>query len=220
MDAKAIRLALENDGFFVVKATVPHSMCLAVLEAIRYDQGISVDNSDTWNRVSSQVDQVPLWGHQSQWDIRQLPELHSVFSAVWGTPRLWADRNSCRFTPPWREGRAGPLPIHWDVDPRDQDQIWYQGILALTPAPKGAGGFRCVPGLMYNRDRWPQTWTATDYGTEYWPDPVPEGEIVEVPVEVGDLIVFSSRLPHGTVRNTSDEPRAVFYVQLFPEGTR
>ena len=48
---------------------------------------------------------------------------------------------------------------------------------------------------------------------------MPEDEIVEVPVEVGDLIVFSSRLPHGTVKNMTDQPRAVFYVQLFPEGT-
>lgn len=38
-------------------------------------------------------------------------------------------------------------------------------------------------------------------------------------VDVGDLILFSSRLPHGTVKNSSDQPRAVFYVQLFPEGT-
>lgn len=219
MDAKAIRVALENDGYFVVRAAVPVDMCLAVLDAIRDDQGVSVDDPDSWDRVSSHIDQVPVWGHQSQWDIRELPQLHSLFSKVWGTHRLWADRNSCRFTPPWREGRAKPLPIHWDVDPRDPSQLWYQGVLALTPAPPGGGGFRCVPTLMYNRDRWPRTWTTTDYGTEYWPDSVSDEEIVEVPAEVGDLIVFSSRLPHGTVKNLTEQPRAAFYVQLFPEGS-
>lgn len=219
MDARAIRLALENDGYLVVKAAVPEGMCLAVLDAIRDELGISVERPDSWDRVSSRLDQIPLWGHQSQWNIRELPQLHDLFSAVWGTDRLWADRNSCRFTPPWKEGRAGPLGIHWDVDPRDRQQIWYQGVLALTTAPKGAGGFCCVPALMYNRDRWPQTWPTTEHGTEYRPGAVPEDEIVEVPVEVGDLIVFSSRLPHGTVRNLSDRPRSAFYVQLFPEGT-
>lgn len=87
MDAKAIRLALENDGYFVAKAVVSPDMCLAVLEAIRDDVGISVHDPGSWARVSSEVDQVPLWGHQSQWDIRQLPQVHSLFSAVWGTPR-------------------------------------------------------------------------------------------------------------------------------------
>lgn len=219
MDAKAIRLALENDGFFIVKAAVSVPMCEAVLDAIRDDLGISVEDPDTWAGVSAQLDQVPIWGHQSQWDIRQLASLHSLFSEVWGTHRLWADRNSCRFTPPRRPGGANPLPIHWDVDPRDRQQLWYQGALALTDTPLGGGGFRCVPALMYNRDRWPQTWTATDYGTEYCPVEVPHDEIVEVPVDVGDLIIWSSRLPHGTVKNSTVRPRVVFYVQMFPEGT-
>lgn len=71
---------------------------------------------------------------------------------------------------------------------------------------------------MFNRDRWPQTWTVTDHGTEYWPERVHDEEVVEVSLDVGDLIVFSSRLPHGTVKNLTGHPRVVFYVQLFPEG--
>jgi hypothetical protein len=219
LDAKSIRLALENDGFVVVRSAVPAQMCRAVLAAIRDDQGISVDDPATWDRVSSGIDQVPLWGHQSQWDIRQLPEIHELWSMIWGTHRLWTTMDSCRFTPPAREGRAGPLPLHWDVDPRDRDQLWYQGVLALTPARAGGGGFRCAPALMHNRDRWPQTWTTTEHGTEYHPDLVKEEDVVEVAVDAGDLIVFSSRLPHGTVRNVSEQPRAAFYLHLFPAGT-
>jgi hypothetical protein len=216
--ARAIRLALENDGYFVWRQAVDRVLCKAVLDAIGNDIGIWVDQPSTWDRVSSQIDQVPLWGHQSQWDIRQLPQLHDLWSTIWGTSKLWADRNSCRFTPPCEDGRAGPLRIHWDADPWDHEQLWYQGILALTPAPLSAGGFCCTPNVMHNRDRWPQTWTTTDHGIEYWPE-VRDEEIVEVPVGAGDLIVFSSRLPHGTVRNNSNHPRAVFYLQMFPEGT-
>ena len=40
-----------------------------------------------------------------------------------------------------------------------------------------------------------------------------------MPLGVGDLLVFDNHLPHGTVRNLSDQPRAVFYVQMFPTGT-
>lgn len=216
--AKQIRLALENDGYFVWRNAVDPNLCQAVLDAIGQDLGIWANKPETWDLVSSHIDQVPLWGHQSQWDIRQLPELHELWSTIWGTTNLWTDLNSCRFTPPWKEGRAEPLRIHWDVDPRDRDQLWYQGVLALTPAPLGAGGFHCVPALMHNHDRWPNTWTATDYGTEYWP-PVIEDEVVEVPADVGDLIVFSSRLPHGTGKNTTNTPRVVFYLSMFPEGS-
>lgn len=42
--------------------------------------------------------------------------------------------------------------------------------------------------------------------------------IIEVLLARGDLLVFDSRLPHGTVRNDSAAPRAAFYVQLHPQG--
>lgn len=217
MDAKAIRLALENDGYFVARAVVPPEMCAAVLDAAA-DLGVSVDEPSSWDLVSPEVDQLPIWGHQSQWDIRSLPQLHELWTTAWGTRRLWVSRDSMRFTPPWREGRAEPLAIHFDGDPRDREWLWFQGFVALTPAPAGAGGFRCVPALLHNWDRWPTTWTERDYGTEYLPDVIDE-EVVEIPLDVGDVIVWSSHLPHGTVRNESDRPRVAFYLQYFPEGS-
>jgi len=218
IDAKAVRLALVNDGYIVVRGAVPPSYCEAVLEAIGQELDIWVDHPASWERVSRELDQVPLWGHQSLWNIRQLPGLHAVWSAVWGSQRLWVDRNSCRFTPPWQPGLADALPMHWDVDPRDPDQQWYQGIVALTGSVPGSGGFRCAPALMHNRDRWPDPWPTTADGTVYRPGPVVADEIVEVPLGVGDLLVFDHHLPHGTIRNLSREPRAVFYLQMFPAG--
>jgi len=219
IDAKAVRSALTNDGFIVFPQAVPVADCHAVLDAIGHDLGIWIDDPDTWDRVSHDIDQVPIWGHQSQWNIRQRRHLHTIWTTVWGTHRLWVDRNSNRFTPPWRPGRADALPLHWDLDPRDRNHLWYQGLVALTDAPEGAGGFRCAPSVMHNRDRWPTTWATSKYGTEYWPEPVADHEVVEVPLHAGDLLVFANHLPHGTVRNLSDQPRAVFYLQMFPAGT-
>jgi ectoine hydroxylase-related dioxygenase (phytanoyl-CoA dioxygenase family) len=70
----------------------------------------------------------------------------------------------------------------------------------------------------HNRDRWPKSWTAGPYGVEFRPVHFSEDEIIEVPLAVGDLLVFDNHLPHGTVRNLSDQPRAVLYVQMFPAG--
>ena len=220
IDVRAVRAALINDGYVVFRKVVPVELCEAVLDAIGGELHIWVDDPESWDRISAEIEEVPLRGHQSQWDIRQLPDLHAIWSTVWGTERLWVDRNSCRYTPPWREGRAEPLPLHWDVDPHDPDVLWYQGILALTHAPAGAGGFCCSPRLMHNRERWPTSWTSSRFGVEYRPAAVAEREVTEVPLGVGDLLVFDSHLPHGTVRNTADSPRVAFVLQMFPEGSQ
>jgi ectoine hydroxylase-related dioxygenase (phytanoyl-CoA dioxygenase family) len=219
LDARAVRSALTNHGYVVFRDAVAPSLCQAVLDAIDHELDIRVDDPSSWGRISDEVDQVPLWGHQSQWDIRQLTDLHAIWSTVWGTGRLWVSRDSCRFTPPWRPGRADALALHWDVDPRDDDILWFQGMVALTDCPPGAGGFRCAPNVMHNRDRWPERWASKPHGTEFRPERVEGGQIVEVPLRRGDLLVFDSHLPHGTVRNVSRHPRAVFYLQMFPTGT-
>ncbi len=36
---------------------------------------------------------------------------------------------------------------------------------------------------------------------------------------VGDLLIWDSHLPHGTVRNQASTPRLVFYVQMYPSET-
>jgi hypothetical protein len=219
IQARAVRSALANDGYIVFRDAVPRLLCQAVLDGIGHELDIWVADPSSWRRVSHEVDQVPLWGHQSQWDIRQLTDLHAIWSTIWGTERLWVSRDSCRFTPPWRPGRAEALPLHWDVDPRDDQSQWFQGIVALTDCPSGSGGFRCAPNVMHNRDRWPKSWTTGPHGTEFRPNRVDTDEIVEVPLGIGDLLVFDNHLPHGTVRNLSDQPRAVFYLQMFPAGT-
>ncbi|MEO8692357.1 MAG: phytanoyl-CoA dioxygenase family protein [Acidimicrobiales bacterium] len=159
-----------------------------------------------------------MWAHQSQWNIRQLPVLYEIWSSIWNRHDLWTDINSCRVTPPWREGNADALPIHFDVDPHDSTQQWYPGIVALTDAPRGQGGFRCVPSMFRDRASWPTAWPTSRHGVEY--RPATEGhEVVEVPLRKGDLLILDSHLPHGTTRTTGPSPRAVFYLQLHPCGT-
>jgi hypothetical protein len=214
IEARAVRTGLFNDGYMVIREAVPRSMCDAVLDAFGTELGILINDPSTWDLVSAEIDQLPLWGHQSQWDIRQLPEIHRIWTVVWGTEKLWADRNSCRFMPPWRASQAGPLKLHWDVDPWDPTIQWFPGFLALTDAAVGEEGFCCAPRLMANRNRWPTTWPLEKWGTEYRPeDVVDPTEVVEVPLGVGDLLILDSHLPHGMVRNDSDAPRADFYLQ-------
>ena len=208
--------SLRVNGYAVVPGAVPTEMCERVVDALAEVVGIHLDEPATWSRIGTELDMVPLWGHPSQWDIRQLPNLHEVWSAIWQRRDLWTDVNSCRVTPPWRPGAAEALPIHFDVDPHDLSSQWFPGLVALTDAPVGGGGFRCVPSLFRAHDRWPTTWPCAG---RYEPQLGSADEIVEVPLRRGDVLIWDSHLPHGTVPNLSGSPRAVFYLQLHPPGT-
>lgn len=157
-----------------------------------------------------------FWGHQAQWDIRQHPALHIVWAALWNTDALWVSLDSCRFTPPWRAGYAEPYGLHWDLNPWDSNVSMLQGVLALTDTAVGQGGFRCVPALYRDRDRWPTAPTIDGGGEENWFAAADEREIVSVPAAAGDLIAWDYRLPHGNSKNSSTVPRLAFYVAMYP----
>lgn len=154
LDARGLQAALFNDGYPVFRRAVPTKRCQAVLDAIAQDLGISADDPESWDRVSAELDQVPLWGHQSQWDIRQDSAIHRVWSAVWGTQRLWIDRNSCRFTPPWQTGRADPLALHWDADPAIQASTGTRASLP-SPTPAKAGSAVHRPCVVFYLQQFP-----------------------------------------------------------------
>jgi Phytanoyl-CoA dioxygenase (PhyH) len=212
----ALVTSLRTNGYVVLPGAVADGLCVAVISALDEVLGIRLDDPATWSRIDPEFDMVPMWGHQSQWDIRQLPNLHDAWSRIWGRRDLWVDVNSCRITPPWRDGLADALTIHFDVDPHDSSLQWFPGLVALADAPVGHGGFCCVPALFRDRDLWPTTWPAAG---GYRPTLGPDDEIIEVPLRRGDVLIWDSRLPHGTVRNLGPTPRAVFYLQLHRPGT-
>ena len=110
IDARAVRAGLINDGYVVFRRVVPVALCQAVLDAIGSELHIRVDDPASWGRVSAEIEEVPLRGHQSQWDIRQLPELHAIWSTVWGTERLWVDRNRVSLHTAVEGGESGAAP--------------------------------------------------------------------------------------------------------------
>ena len=128
-----------------------------------------------------------MWGHQAQWDIRQHPTLHTVWSTLWGTSALLVTLDRCRFTPPWRDGQNQPLSLHWDHNPHDMSLRWIQGVVTLRDCPAGAGGFRCVPTLYRTPSAWMREPILED-GEPSWSPQVHDYQVVEVPANQGDLM--------------------------------
>lgn len=204
--------AFERDGYAVLRGAVPADLCDDLVDAINVFLGIG--GPETWyDRPAPFLDLVPLWGHPKQWAIRQLPVLRATWAHLLGTDDLLVSLDRCRFTPPWRPGEAGPLPMHWDHDPRASDTHFIQGAISLTDTPVGHGGFRCAPGWHRKPERWPQH-RSNQEGD--WTASIPDEEVVSVPMAQGDLVLWTSRLPHANSKNESHQPRYSFYVLMTP----
>jgi hypothetical protein len=204
-------------GWVRIDGAIPTELCDRLVDALDHDLGVPVHDPSRWDPYGCEMqDLVPMWGHQTQWDIRQHPNLHQIWATLWGTERLCVSLDSCRFTPPWKPGYAEPYGIHWDHDPFDEAKRMFQGVLALTDTAINQGGFCCVPSLYRDRDAWPINPSIDANGEEDWLAHTKGREIVHVPARAGDLIVWDSRLAHGNSKNTSAKPRIAFYILMGP----
>jgi len=204
--------AYERDGYTKLSGAVPPELCHDLVATM--DCFLGLGGPETWyERPRPFLDFLPLWGHPSQWAIRQVPALRSAWSQLLGTDDLLVSLDRCRFSPPWRSTEPEPSPLHWDHDPRDPNLHYIQGVVALTDTPSGRGGFRCAPGWHRQDDRW-VTLPANKDGD--WTTSVPEDEVVLVPMKQGDVVLWTSRLPHANSKNESDLPRYSFYVLMTP----
>jgi hypothetical protein len=202
-------------GWVRVDGAIPVELCNRLVEVLETERGVPAHDPSRWDAWGGEMeDFVPIWGHQAQWDIRQHPNLHSVWATLLETESLLVSLDSCRFTPPWKPGYAEPYGIHWDHDPRDADKRMFQGVLALTDTAIDQGGFRCVPSLYRDRDAWPRKPIIDAEGEENWLADTRGREIVYVPAQAGDLIVWDSLLAHGNSKNLSCRPRIAFYVLM------
>jgi hypothetical protein len=214
---------LREFGWIRMNEAIPVQACERLVEVMESELGVPVHDPSHWDAYGGEMqDLVPIWGHQAQWDIRQNPNLHRIWAELWGTEHLCVSLDSCRFTPPWKPGHADAPDIHWDHNPWDANKRMFQGVLALTDTSVNQGGFRCVPSLYHDRDSWPRKAIVDAEGEENWLADTTGREIVHVPAQAGDLIVWDSRLAHGNSKNTSSRPRIAFYVLMGPadEGGR
>jgi Phytanoyl-CoA dioxygenase (PhyH) len=215
---------LRQFGWMIVHGAVPFGYCERLVDVLENEMGVPVHDPSRWPEYGGEPrDLIPIWGHQAQWDIRQLPDLHRIWTTLLGTERLGVSLDSCRFTPPWQPGDAKPYGIHWDHDPWNAEERMFQGVLALTDTATDQGGFRCVPSQCHDRAGWPRAPLINQKGHALWLANTQGHEIVHVPARAGDLILWDSRLPHGNSKNRSFKPRIAFYIRMEPfpaDGTR
>lgn len=157
---------------------------------------------------------VELYNHQYEWDNRQHPRVYDAFVDIWGTEKLWVTIDRANLNLPLRPGFEFKGFIHWDYDPETKPQN-VQGVLALCDqTDENMGGFQCVPELFRTYDAWKLTQPAD---RDHFKPDVTGFDIVKVPMQAGDLLIFNSSLAHGIRPNRSgSKVRMAQYISMMP----
>jgi hypothetical protein len=201
------RAELERNGSTRVEAVIPAPEIARLLAALTSISRVDLNDPGSWYQYRGII---PVHHHQSQWDIRQHPRLHQVFSELWQTEKLWVTMDRIGFVPPYREGDPGPR-MHWDGDPR-LSVTNYQAIVYLTDAPGERAPFCTLPHVYRNLAAWladkPADWShrSADFSAE---------PMTEVPGHAGDLLIWNAKLPHGPGWNRAHSPRLMQAVSMF-----
>jgi hypothetical protein len=156
---------------------------------------------------------------QSLWDIRQSPNLYQVFTEFFGTPRLMVDINRCIFRPPVhrRFPKISHGSIHWDTDPRGLRPASVQAVVLLSDVGRNGGGFQCLPDVYQSLDAWLKRYARRDNFDFFYPG-LNHWKTTQVEGKAGDVILWSTKLPHGSATNLSNRPRVAAFVSMQPCG--
>jgi hypothetical protein len=214
------RRQFQADGYTVIPNVVPASLIANAVREIAAFVRADLLDSSTWYRGPSGLDGiVPLHHAQSLWDLRQCQNLYEVFSEFFGTRRLMVDINRCIFRPPVhkRFPRLSHGSIHWDTDPRGPMPASVQAVVLLSDVERDCGGFQCLPDVYRNLDVWLTRYARRD-GFDFFYPGLNHWRTTQVEGKAGDVILWSTKLPHGSATNVSQRPRIAAFVSMQPCG--
>jgi len=92
----------------------------------------------------------------------------------------------------------------------------YQGNAVPDRCWPGEGTFECVPSIFRKPGPIPRSASRSRRDV---PVDIAGHDVVGVPVRAGDLVLWSSRLPHHGGRNRGPRPRLSLALAMRPEGT-
>lgn len=214
----------KNNGYVVIHNAVPRGHVRDIVDFLWEFQDMNPLDPDTWyvnpaNEIRmaelKNSGMVEVYNHQTLWNNRQHPRIYDAFVDIWGREDLWVTIDRANLNPPVRPDHDFKGYIHWDIDTSlNPLPVNVQGVLALNnQTDSKMGGFQCVPGLYQNFSEWVKKQPAER--DPFKPD-ISNFEIIKVPLQAGDLLIWDSMLAHGIRPNTSNRPRLAQYISMAP----
>jgi ectoine hydroxylase-related dioxygenase (phytanoyl-CoA dioxygenase family) len=155
-----------------------------------------------------------LYHHQAMWNNRQYPRLYDAFVDLWGTEKLWVTIDRVNMNLPNRDRWQNNGFLHWDIDLVKREHVRnIQGVLSLNDNEKDMGGLQIVPDLFKQLDNWLQSQPINR--SRIIKEKL-EFEVINLESKAGDLIIWDSRMAHGTSPNRSKKPRFAQYISMCP----
>jgi ectoine hydroxylase-related dioxygenase (phytanoyl-CoA dioxygenase family) len=215
---------IEN-GYVVIKQAISREQAAKTASFLWEFEEKDPNDPTTWYapaRAEMQMKEligtgmVEAYNHPLMWDNRQSTKIYDAFRDIWGRDELWVTIDRANLNFPQKPGHEQKGFIHWDYDPETRPQN-VQGVLALADQnDPNMGGFQCVPWLYRNYDTWKLT--QPEDLNRFQPDMTGlEDELVKVPLEAGDMLIFNSTLAHGIRPNKSENKvRIAQYISMMP----
>ncbi|MFN4975238.1 MAG: phytanoyl-CoA dioxygenase family protein [Bacteroidota bacterium] len=229
-NGKPLRVLSEADwafwkhhGYIVIKQAISREQAAATAAFLWEFEEKDPNNPATWYTAPraemkmkelANTGMVEVYNHQQLWNNRQVQRIYDAFVDIWGTEKLWVSIDRANLNFPIRPGHEYKGFIHWDYDP-ETNPVNVQGVLALADqTDENMGGFQCVPELFRNYHTWKLT--QPEDRNHFMPD-ITGLELVKVPLEAGDLLIFNSLEPHGIRPNLSENKvRIAQYISMMP----
>jgi hypothetical protein len=213
----------KHNGYIVIKQAVSKEQAAATAAFLWEFEEKNPADPATWYTAPraemkmkelENTGMVEVYNHQQLWNNRQVQRIYDAFVDIWGTEKLWVSIDRANLNFPIRPGFEYKGFIHWDYDP-DTNPVNVQGVLALADqTDENMGGFQCIPELFRNYHSWKLT--QPEDRNHFMPD-ITGLELVKVPLEAGDLLIFNSLEPHGIRPNLSkDKVRIAQYISMMP----
>lgn len=205
----------EEHGWVVVHDAISPEACRATADLVWRTQQMDPAKPDDWDHGPlQQCVFVQLFRHPVLADNRRQPRIHKAFAQLWGHSDLWVTTDRIGFNPPVTPTRPFPGPgIHWDVSLTQPIPLGTQGLIYLTDTAADQGAFALVPGMHHTVGDWLETLPPGANPNHHAADTL---TMTPIAGRAGDLIIWHHALPHGPTPNTTDRPRLVHYLNMFP----
>jgi len=206
-----------ENGYIVLKNAADKKDCKELESAIWKYLNLSPNEPEKWKAVED-----GFWLKEFEHPLldsnRSSQRIYKAFAQLWGTDKLFLSTDRLSFNPPLKEEDLsyGPNKIHWDVSLAHPMPFDIFGLLYLNDVKEEQGAFQCMPGFNKKLDTWLKDLGEKDNPREEILDDKYKSAIRKIAAEAGDFIICNQTTPHGSSINTSDYPRFVHYMNMYP----